>query len=459
MARKKNSSFVPTTPFDVDVDALTLKHTIENAIGNAALVHDMLTGENGEANTIRHIGSGRGCPLGVPLWNQYIGRGINYRGTGSVKGGVPGNVWLCAHPFFLPEGETSFRVRVRASGPFLPFSPAVRVTSGSTTLAGPVPLVQARTVDDILENTYECTIDGLVTPGLHLVFLEVNTDGNSTANVDLLSWHGYFPRKRPTPSSPARRDSGSTVSVTTPSATQGVAHVNFQDTTFYADAALDAYATAYLDRNLNGLEEFGSGWPAGENASYTHVDTDGAGTPDTTDPARSRFHAGSRALYAAEPEFDFPWVAGAVGAYGMDGIPVIDPGATAPTDGMLSWFAPYPLTASLLTMHRASARAPDFQTASSRLKWAVLAATDLGAGATAWRANVDTGGAAGVSAFGAAFGVGPSPACLTLATGTALGGWTGDATHFVSIATDKTTAFAASYTEFFLLGYCLYWEP
>ena len=32
----------------LDVDALTLQRTIENAVGDTALVFDMLTGENGE---------------------------------------------------------------------------------------------------------------------------------------------------------------------------------------------------------------------------------------------------------------------------------------------------------------------------------------------------------------------------------------------------------------------------
>ena len=456
MARKKNGTFVPTTPFDVDVDALTLQHTIENAIGNAALVYDMLTGENAETNTVRHIGGGRGCTLSVPLWNQTIGRGINYRGTGSVKGGVPGLVWLCAHPFFLPEGETWFLIRVRASGPFGALSPTVRVTTtGGTTEAGPISLIPDSRDDD--NTVYECSVSGL-TAGLHLVFLEVNTDGNSTANIDLLSWHGYFWRRRAESAPPARKETFNAVEVTTPTSTQGVAHVNFQDTTFGANEPIDSYMTTFLDRNLNGLEEFGSGWPAGENNTYTHEDHDGLGVADATDPARSRFHACTRSLYALEPELDFPWVAGAVGAYGIDGLPVIDPGAVAPTAGMLSWFAPYPLTASALVMHRIPARAPDFQTSASRLKWAVLAATDLGAGATAWRATVDLGAPA-TSAFGAAFTAGPSASCLTIATGTGLGGWTGDGIETIAISSDKTTAFAGSYTEFFLLGYCLYWEP
>lgn len=461
MARKKNASIVGVTPFDVDVDALTLRHTIENAIGNTALVHDMLTGENGELNTIRHIGGGRGCPLGIPLWQQSIDRTVNYIGTGTAKGGTPGPVWLIAHPFFIPEGENSFTVRVYANGYFENMKPQIRITTTTgTTQRGPLALsvVGENNRGRDLE-TYEVEVNGLAT-GLFLVFLEAQAEGMSSSDIYIESWHGFFPRKRTTPAAPVRSNTlaGNVVGVTTPSASEGVAHVNFQDTTFYADSPIDSYQTAYLDRNLNGLEEFGSGWPAGGNTTYTHVDHNTLGVADNSDPARSRFHAGTRSLYASEPEFDFPWLAAGCGAYGLDGKPVIDPTASAPSNGMLSWFAPYPLTASSLVMHRAFARAPDFQTTTSRLKWAVLAATDLGAGATAWQMSVDCGGAAVTSAFGAAFAAGAAPACLTVATGTALA-FTADANNVISLTSSKTSAFAATYTEFFLLGFCLYWEP
>lgn len=466
MARKKNATFTGSTPFDVDVDALTLKHTIENAVGNAALVYDMLTGENGETNTVRHIGGGRGCPLGVPLWQQVIGRSLNYRGVGSTKGGVPGGIWLAAHPFFMPQGETNLTVRVYAQGPFDTIKPTVRITSTTgVNVIGSTALTRvgwSREELDVNElGIYEVRFSEL-TSGLKLVFLEANTEDNSTSGIELLSWHGVFDRQRLTSPSPMRRVTGSQVQVPTPGATEGVVHVNFQDTTFYADAAIDGYMTTYLDRNLNGLEEFGSGWPAGGNASYTHVDHDGAGAPDTNDPARSRFHAGTRSLYSLEPEFEFPLVAGALGAIGQDGKPVIDPAATAPTAGMLSWFAPYPLTASSLLMHRVPVRMPDFQTASSKLKWAVLAVGEPISGTddlTDWQMTVDTGsGASAATAFGSLFSVGSSPAWFGLATGTALA-FSADAAQTISLTTSKSIAFGASYTEFFLLGYCFYWEP
>lgn len=463
MARKKNATFQGATPFEVDVDALTLRSTIENVVGDTALVYDMLTGENGETNTIRHIGGGRGCPLGQPLWQQHIGKSLNYTGVGSVKGGNPGVVWLIAHPFFVPEGETKLRVRLIADGPFFAMSPTVRVTSTTgTDLGTPRPLVSIETEEDVARgdsDIYECEVDGLTT-GLWLIFVEANTEGNSTSNVELLSWHGYFPRMRRGRSDASQAQTGTVVGVTTPAAGEAVAHVDFDAALFAAEQPIDGYLTTYLNRNLNGLEEFGSGWPAGGNASYTHVDRDSVGAPDDTDPDRSRFHACTRAgaLLANEPELDYPWVAEGIGAYSCDATPVIDPSASAPTAGMLSWFAPFPLTAASIVMHRLPARAPDFQTGSSRLKFAVLAAGDALAN---WRASVNTGGGAVTGAFGAAFAVGPAVGvsnCLAVATGAALA-FTGDAIATVEVSTDKTTAFAATYTEFFLLGYCLYWEP
>jgi hypothetical protein len=450
MARKKNATFQGATPFDVDVDALTLQRTIENAIGDTALVYDMLTGENAEANTVRHIGGGRGCPLGIPLWQQHIGRSLNYTGIGTAKGGVPGDVWVVAHPFFVPEGETSVRVRVYAEGPFDTLRPHVLMTS---TAGVKVARPSLERLDD--RNVYECDVSGLST-GVYLVFLCCDLLDNSTQNVDLISWHGVFPRKRETNVAPMRANSGAVVGVTTPAATEGVAHVSFDAGLFGNQFAFDAYLTSYLNRNLNGLEEYGSGWPAGGNASYTHVDHDGAGAPDSSDPARSRFHACTRSLYAAEPELDFPWLAEGLGAYGSDGLPVIDPSASAPTAGMLSWFAPFPLSATSTTYWQVPAITPDFQATSSRLKFAILAAGD--ASPINWQVTVNAGGATTTSNFGALFAADGSATCLTLATGSAVA-FTGDAFATVTAAISKATAFSATYTEFFLLGCCLYWEP
>lgn len=466
MARKKNATFTGSTPFDVDVDALTLKHTVENAVGNAALVYDMLTGENAEANTARHIGGGRGCPLGVPLWQQHIGRSLNYRGVGTVKGGVPGGIFLAAHPFYMPNGETDLTVRVYAEGPFDVLKPTVRITTtaGVNVISSTALTRVGRSREEIDVNElgiYEVRFSGL-TAGLKLVFLEANTEDNSTSGIELLSWHGVFDRQRLTSPSPMRRVTGTQVQVPTPGATEGAVHVNMQDTTFYGDAAIDGYMTTYLDRNLNALEEYGSGWPAGGNANYTHVDHDGAGAPATNNPARSRFHAGTRSLYANEPEFDFPLVAGALGAISQNGKPVADVTATPPTAGMLSWFAPYPTTAAALLMHRIPVRMPDFSTTSSKLKWAVLAIGEPVSGTddlTDWQMTVDTGsGASAATAFGALFSVGASPAWFAIATGTALA-FGADSAQTISLTSSKVLAYAGTGTEFFLLGYCFYWEP
>lgn len=468
MARKKNATFVGTSPFVVDVDAETLKSTIENAIGDTALIFDKLTGSNGETSTINHTGGPRGSVLGVPLWNQHIRRSIHYTGTGAAKGGTPGSVFLLAMPFFLPDGETTLRVRVIVSNvsDFSGINPRLRITSTAGVTQKEAAFQQVASPESDmggLVGSFEAQVSGLTASTAYLCFVEGTTQGLAQTDrltigsvVSIVSWHGYFGRERSGSSSPPQLSGSNVVGVTTPSATEGLAHINFQDTTFAVFDGLDGYQTTYLLRNLHGIEEFGSGFPAGGNSTYTHVDHTSGGVPDDSDPARSRFHAGTRTLYANEPEFDFPGIAECCGSFGKDGLPTANVGATQPTAGMLSFFTPYPLSAALTTLRRVSMRAPDFQTATSKLKWIALVAGDALAN---WSVTVDTGVApTSTGAVGAAFAVGGSATCLGVASGTALG-FTGDAMHSVLVQSSKSTAFAATYTEFFLVGFCLYWEP
>jgi hypothetical protein len=467
MARKKNATFVGTSPFVVDVDAETLKSTIENAIGDTALIFDKLTGSNGETSTINHTGGPRGSVLGVPLWNQHINRTIGYTGTGAAKGGTPGPVFLLAMPFFLPDGETSLTVRVvvASNWNFQATGARLRITSTTGTTQKEAAFQVAERFDSDVNShvAFEANVSGLTTSTAYLCFVEGNTQGFSSADrfttsstLGIVSWHGYFPRERSGSSSPPQLSGANVVGVTTPSATEGLAHINFQDTTFAIFDGLDGYQTTYLLRNLHSIDEFGSGFPAGGNSTYTHVDHTSGGVPDDSDPARSRFHAGTRTLYANEPEFDFPGIAECCGSFGKDGLPTANVGATQPTAGMLSFFTPYPLSATLTTLRRVSMRAPDFQTATSKLKWIALVAGDALAN---WSVTVDTGVApTSTGAVGAAFAVGGSATCLGVASGSALG-FTGDAIHSVLVQSSKSTAFAGTYTEFFLVGFCLYWEP
>jgi hypothetical protein len=450
MARVKSSTFQGATPFEVDVDALTLGRTLQNAVGDVALVYDKITGENAEPLPVNHAGPGRGSVLGVPLWNQYIGRSINYVGSGTSKGGIPAPVFLIAHPFYLPRGESTLNVRlVTEGGNLAPLRPTVRVTSTTGT-------TRQTAVMDVEDGIASVRLTGM-TEGENLIFVEANTQGSSLTDLLLLSWHGYFDRAR-RPSSVSRAPSGSTsVGVTIPGVSEAVSHTTMDSNWFSSGAAFDGFITAHLDRNINGLLEFGSGWPAGGNFAYTHEDQTG-GVADATDPSQSRFHAHTRSLLANEGQIDFPVWCEAFGAMGTDGVAVAAVGSVAPTAGMLQWFAPYPTAVALNTLTQLLIRYPDFQTASSRLRAVILAGTNEPANVTSWTGTINTSTGSAGAVFAAAFDTAVSSGSpLSVARPSAIP-FQGDGLTLTSLQTSKAAALSGTYEEFFLLGVCLYFE-
>jgi hypothetical protein len=450
MTRVRSSTFQGATPFEVDVDALTLGRTLQNACGDVALVYDKITGENAEPLPVNHTGPGRGSVLGVPLWNQYIGRSINYVGSGTSKGGIPAPIYLLAHPFHLPRGESTLSVRLNTEGGNLAaLRPTVRVTSTTGT-------TRQVAVMDVADGVASARLTGM-TEGENIVFVEANTQGSSLTDLLLLSWHGYFDRVRRASSTP-RAPSGSTaVGVTTPGASEALSHTNIDSNWLSSGAAFDGFITSHLDRNINGLLEFGSGWPAGGNASYTHEDQSG-GVADPTDPSQSRFHAATRTLLANEGQIDFPVWCEAFGAMGADGVAVAAVGGTAPTAGMLQWFAPYPVTAALSILTQLLIRYPDFQTASSRLRAVILVGTNEPANVTSWTGTINTTTGSSGAVFAAPFNVDTSTGSpLSIASPTAIP-FQGDGITLTSLQTSKGAALSGTYEELFLLGVCMYFE-
>ena len=457
MARVVSSSFVGATPLEADVDALTFRRVMRGVAGDLARIGDDLTGQNSPSTPITHVGGGQGALLGTPLWQQHIGRAIDYTNPASGKDATPGATWLCAQPVWIPDGETEVDVEVTASGRFEGLDAVVRCTTSAGVAIDVQPLRQQG--DLAGRQVWSCRLTGL-TRQLVLVFLEADTStpGYVNPNIVLHSWRGFFRRIRPQRTA-TKNETGANCGVTTPGATEGVALVDFDDHRFADRRAIDGHMVAYLNRNLRGLEEFGSGWPAGGNASYTHVDHDGAGAADDSNPARSRFSAATRSLYANEPEVDFPLFSEAFGAFRLDGGSVVDSTLSSPpAAGMLGWFAPYPLTVSIQVLRRAFIRIPDFQSAASRLRWAILVGTDQAADITNWTGRI--GGTVGPasSAFGAAFAAGPSSSVLALATGTGLA-FTGDSAHSIQWGTQRSGGFDANRDELFLLGAALWFQP
>ena len=457
MARVKSSTFAGATPFETDVDALTLSTTLKNACADTALTYDRVTGENGEPNPVTHKGAGFGSLLGIPLWNQYIGRSLNYVGTGTVKGGTPALVLLLSQPFWVPRGETAMTVQcVIRDGNVEALAPTVRITSSTGTTRITATLTRQSDGGDV----WVAYLSPL-TEGLNLCFLEVQMAGQSLSSLYLESWHAYHPRLhgrfRGQRSLTSAGATATAVGVETPTATEALFHRNFDDSWFATSDALDGYITSHLDRNLNGLLEWGSGWPAGGNAAYTHEDQTSAGAPDPTNPDRSRFHAATRTLLANEGQPDFPLWSEAFGAFGADGVAVADVGAAAPTVGMLQWFAPFPLSAASTVITRLLLRYPDFQSASSRLRCAVLIGTNTTGTLGNWTASVANATGSASAAFGAAFNTAITTGSpLALATMTAVP-FTGDAIEVTSIEL-SATAFSGTYEEMHLLGACLYFE-
>jgi hypothetical protein len=456
MARKKNATFQGVSPFDVDVDALTKRSVLESICGDLALISDKATGQNAEASTCNHGGTaGRGSLLGVPLVNQYVGRTlfVDYSAGGAVsdKDGGTGPTLVWVAPIFIAPGETQIVVDVGVQGQRIPPMVAyVRSTAFAVVGADRVLLEQ------VGDGLLRARITGL-TSGLRILCVEANTDGWAS-NGDFggvvfdfqsISVHVDRDRRRGVPPHAAPL-STSPFGVTAPGATEGFVDPAFDAALFGEGLPVHGYLTAGLNRWINGLYEYVTGYRAGGNATRTLVDHDGAGAFDDVDPARSRALAHTRSLYAAEPEVAWPLWSEGFGAFKLDGGLVVN-ATTSPTYGMLEWFAPWPNTASAQAIRQLRMQMPDFQTSSSRLKWAVLCGVDSGT-VSNWSARVSAGGATSVVAFTAIAGT-----KLALATGTALA-FTADSLVDVVVGTVKSGALGAA-DECVPLGACLYFEP
>lgn len=476
MARIKSTAFEGTRIGDIDVDAPTHERLIDSAIGDTALVFDKLTGSNAEANTINHDGtSGRGALLGIPYVNQYIGKKISIVGEDSRTAkddGAAGQTYLVALPIFIPSGEDQIIVDVlcRGSGMVTPDTDTGAFLRDPTTWAtvGDEERFSFTTErlapDDDLIILHRSRLTG-VTPGLRLFFIELDTakiaTNSETFELLSLSIHPGRKRARYRPAStPSSRGSASPIPVTTPAAGEGVTHVNF-DSSLLTDVndSLNGYITTRLNRNQNGLTEYLTGWPAGGNLAYVHVDHDGGGAADDVDPARSRFFAHTQSLYASEPEVDFPLWAEAFGAFRNDGKLVVNAPAigTEPDWGMLDWFAPWPTDETSQVLRSVHLMNPDFQRAPSRMKWAILVGYDATV-PTAWAGivvNTTTIATAITTAFAAVGGAGPGH--LAWASGT-IADFAPDVAegYFVGI---KRTGIQAAVDELLLLGACVWFEP
>lgn len=472
MARLKNSTFTGTVVPDGDVDAPTFTRVMREAQSDLALIYDKLTGLNAETVLIDHQGDVkadalRGCPLGIPIANQFVGADLSYENptdVGGAKDGATGDTFIIAVPFFQPTAEASFTVRLTVGMSGLAPASAghalVYSTAGAIVEEQPIVVSDDENAGDVV-----LTSDLTVTAGLRFLLVALDTDRRVLTPDFELDWWTLAPhRLRSGPGMGVRRKTTDDVGVTTPAANEALAWRDI-DASLCADLMpLSAYLVAGANRNANGLYEYLTGHPAGDDASYTHVDHDGAAAPDDVNPARPRFHGGQRELagYPAAPLFEFPVHCEAFGALQTNGLVVVDAYSSATQAGMTGWQPIIPSRKTKTTVHQAFVTTPDFPAgASSNLKWAVFAcftedpSNGSGNGPGAWTAYIDTGtGAEGSSVF-ARMGT----TAFAYASGSALD-FAPDATQAVQLKIEKTGAAAkATIREIQVLGWCLYYDP
>ena len=492
MARQKSASFTGVRIEDADPASPTRKRALRDVCGDLALIHDRVTGQNSHssADLIDHNGTaGHGALLGIPLWNQYFGRRLTvWASPGpATKDGGEGETNILAVPFFLPGGVSSSEGKNLMLELFVSFDapnpdalqPHVVIydDSGWTEMVRePLGIDTRRRAGG--QSRLFCDLSTKLTSGgTYVLFVRMTpfavpdhdgsegtpasvttTAGDGTGTVNVGTLHSVCLRSTRVGDAvnAPQRLSTSPFSVWTPASTEGMGHRDFDAGMFADRYAFNARALIGADRNANALIENLRGWPAGGNASYTHIDHDSGGSADSSNPARSRFSAHTRSLYAAEPEIEFPIFIDAFGAFKTDGGMVIEASNT-PTYGMLDFYAPWPVQTASQSVRHVEVIWPDFQTASSRLKALVLVGSD-GARAdvgTDWTASIRT--AAGTTACGA-FSALDGDNLYWWASASAIA-FSSDTQASVELLLEKTAGALEEVQQIVLLGWCVYFDP
>lgn len=446
MTRLKNASFAGAPIIDVDVDAPTFQRVIANAIADTARAYDRATGSNGETGTMIHDGAGRGCLLGIPWCNQWIDASLNLGviTPGSGKHAGDGDTYLGVAPLFMPLGETAIEVWLQGTN-LQPYDAAVEIYSTSGVL------VTSKRLRNWGENRIRAKLTGLPAGESILVIRGTTYEQRKAPRggagfIDSISIHPGRRRSIDSGDAVPGRGDGNTIGVTDPG-TAPVAWRDFDDLFTQQRFPLSSWLTSGLNRNQNGLFEYLTGWPAGENAAYVHADS------GPTNPARSEFAAHTRAGFTTEPLVEFPLMMTFLGAVKADGYFVVD-AVQPPTEGMLDWYAPWPKTTATLPVDIAKqfTRVPDFSPTDYDLHVSVLALQGPSFAGT-WSIDVDVGAGNGVANFAAVGG-----GLNLLRAKTTLSTWGEDNANTINIGINRSAG-ARNVDEIAVLGYSLWFKP
>lgn len=258
MARKVNSSPDGVSILDVDPNALSRERILDNAIGDTALVYDLVTGKNSPPATLDHSGPGNGCVLGLPMANQATDVYDVYVDEENSSYNQDTSLWQFIGP--QPAGETTISMVMdfdrfpNRGGQW----PQFEVLTLAYAQVGIAP---------IFGNNTAATVTGL-TPGTVYVYRVTHR------LIQALGWvHaenftlGFF---RPgstntivrTPTDV--RDSTELASQTVSSAVV-LDHHDFDEAEQAEARAVSGYHATNLAHNQHALEEFITGAPAGTN--------------------------------------------------------------------------------------------------------------------------------------------------------------------------------------------------
>lgn len=352
MARKKNASFVGSPLSHTGRDSSIFSAWADDVAGDFALVFDKVTGANGHSSsdTVNHTGSGRGCPLSLPLANQHIGRSLVLAGAGNAE-----SYYVLVVPIFVPNGTQAYRLEVEQGGNFLgeEIYAEIRDTSW-TQLTTPQPGA-LESINDGATGFHRWYLS-LGAGWQYLVVSRVLYPGDNVDN--LVCWRLYPDTPGTgegngldTPTNSAAGSPFATLATMTPATVEAI------DAAQVGDARpLDSWVLTRLNRQINTLWEYLTGGKVpGNNATQCTT------TRDL-----------NQGTWTAEPSVDFPIASIALGCV-AEAAPKNFLGAlgtAAPTVGPINWTR-YPQTQPLTTprpISRIRAYCPPFNTTTSLLK-------------------------------------------------------------------------------------------
>lgn len=374
MARKKNASFSGSPLSHTARDSSILSTWADDVAGDFALVFDKVTGANAHSSgdTVNHTGSGRGCPLSLPLASQHIGRSLVLSGTGNAE-----PYYILVVPVFVPNGTQTYVLEVDiASSLDDEVYAEIRDTSwAQPTTTQPGALVSK---DGGATTFYRWTLS----LGVGWQYVVVSKNLYPNVDVDnLICWRLYSDTPGTgesngldTPTSSAAGSPFATLATMTP------ATVEVIDAAQVGDARpLDAWVLTRLNRQINTFWEYLTGGKVpGNNAVQCST------TRDL-----------NQGTWTAEPSVDFPIASIALGC-----VPTAAPkpflgtiSTAAPTVGPINWTR-YPQTQPLTTarpISRVRFYCPPFNTTTSLLKGEAIFFAYNGEVLSNWQARVLTG--------------------------------------------------------------------